>query len=1235
MSMNSKRSYLDNLNAGRQRRSGSALEEISRTLDQLETRLERALEPRQQRDDGESDIARRMERLSDRAGMRRMSGEHPVPIHEPSARTNLERIARQIEHSRRQEDQLASIGGIAAELKALREEMRGVMDSGLKREFDTLRQEFARTVAGAPKSASAGELNAEFERLSDAIERLADRSDDKNTKMLRLEMQQVKSALANLAREETVRSLDRRWDAFEDQISNLQHASDPALERLAARLEEISSAVNSLPESLSLPSLEERVRSLAGALDQFAGQHDRNQPDLYTMVEERLDEISRAITASAALAHSPGFDVSLLERIEARIASLANQLDEVVRDRPGGLVVERLNALSERVDEIGKRMDVPQKAVERLATHMARIAERLETAPHQNEADKMFRNLENRFAHLSALVEQRQEDALLHGQALFQDLERRIEDIAERLSRPANGGADIVGMIDSRFAELAARLDGSRQEADDAAWQALEARLDDISGRLHNSISANAGIDPEVIRNLEAQVASLAAHLAKPTAEVPVFEDIAPRLEKIELSISENRAAVLDAARRAAEEAVEKLSAAETEHADSGLRLELKNLEALTRKSDERNAKTFEAIHDTLLKIVDRLGSLEEAGAEKLIMPAAAGLASGIPDDDGVGSATAPSWKRTPAEAAVAAAEAALIDDMVETTKQEPRKMLAGLSRAFSARRSERESMEREEPVLGDREVENDEAFLDTEHMNEPLEPGSGAPDLNAILRRVREQQTPREQAAENTAKADFIAAARRAAQAAAAEAQFEKRAGGSPEKSGKRGISNILGRKKKQLLLTLGAAAMIAGGVYYGKTQLQGTAGSPQLASAESPADEARKLVQSASEHAEKAAGPVKQPAAMNAEKRPSSAPKPQPVTPAAPLQSAASARQDADEKASIAADKQTAAVTPEHTGSVMPSQATAAPQSLPQPAASEIAPQAALPALPDVPQEVGPDALRQAAAEGKAEAFFEIANRYAEGRGVPADNAKAAQWYELAAEQGLAPAQYRIGNLYEKGMGVERDIGKAKMWYQLAAGQGNASAMHNLGVLFAMGADGTPDNSSAARWFQKAAELGVTDSQFNLGILSAKGAGVPRDLVEAYKWFDIVARTGDQDAAAKRDEIAKSMSPADLTTAQGKAKLWAARETDPIANTVDIPKEWADGEEITTASVDMKKAIVNVQLILNKNGFDAGPPDGIMGEKTKAAIRAFQQANGLAETGEIDDALVRALLKSNEGAQ
>jgi localization factor PodJL len=58
------------------------------------------------------------------------------------------------------------------------------------------------------------------------------------------------------------------------------------------------------------------------------------------------------------------------------------------------------------------------------------------------------------------------------------------------------------------------------------------------------------------------------------------------------------------------------------------------------------------------------------------------------------------------------------------------------------------------------------------------------------------------------------------------------------------------------------------------------------------------------------------------------------------------------------------------------------------------------------------------------------------------------------------------------------------------------------------------------------------------------------------------------------------------------------------------------------------MKKAVTNIQLILNKNGYSAGPADGVMGAQTKSAIIAFQKDNGLAATGEVDTQLVQALL-------
>ena len=50
-------------------------------------------------------------------------------------------------------------------------------------------------------------------------------------------------------------------------------------------------------------------------------------------------------------------------------------------------------------------------------------------------------------------------------------------------------------------------------------------------------------------------------------------------------------------------------------------------------------------------------------------------------------------------------------------------------------------------------------------------------------------------------------------------------------------------------------------------------------------------------------------------------------------------------------------------------------------------------------------------------------------------------------------------------------------------------------------------------------------------------------------------------------------------------------------------------------------------VQDALNKAGYDAGPVDGVSGDRTLAAIKAFREANGLEANTDIDDALFAAL--------
>ena len=293
-----------------------------------------------------------------------------------------------------------------------------------------------------------------------------------------------------------------------------------------------------------------------------------------------------------------------------------------------------------------------------------------------------------------------------------------------------------------------------------------------------------------------------------------------------------------------------------------------------------------------------------------------------------------------------------------------------------------------------------------------------------------------------------------------------------------------------------------------------------------------------------------------------------------------------------------------------------------------------AATPAAPDitVPDGIQPPSLVSAAKSADPVALFEIGARYTDGRGVAADMKQAASWYQLSADKGYAPAQYRLASMYEKGNGVDRDLVKAKQYYEQAANQGNASAMHNLAVLFASGAAGPQDYDTAANWFIRAANLGVSDSQFNLAILYARGNGVKQDLQESYKWFAIAAKSGDKDAAQKRDEVANAMKPADLEGARAKVDLWKVQAADPKANGTDIPDEWTTGKGVNTASIDMKKAIRNIQAILNKNGFDAGAPDGTMGEKTVAALKSFQKSVGLPTDGRVTDQVVKELLARNK---
>lgn len=200
--------------------------------------------------------------------------------------------------------------------------------------------------------------------------------------------------------------------------------------------------------------------------------------------------------------------------------------------------------------------------------------------------------------------------------------------------------------------------------------------------------------------------------------------------------------------------------------------------------------------------------------------------------------------------------------------------------------------------------------------------------------------------------------------------------------------------------------------------------------------------------------------------------------------------------------------------------------------------------------PLTIGPQSLRIAAAKGDPSAQFDVAARFAEGKGVKQDFAQAALWYQRAATQGLAAAQYRLAALYERGLGVTADTARARVWYKRAAEQGNLKAMHNMAVL-SVGKEGTAsDYEAAAKWFTEAAEHGVTDSQYNLGVLLESGLGVSKDPTAAYRWYALAARGGDQEAVRRMDRLRSRMSPAAIKAIEAEIAAWRPRTSDALVN-------------------------------------------------------------------------------------
>lgn len=164
----------------------------------------------------------------------------------------------------------------------------------------------------------------------------------------------------------------------------------------------------------------------------------------------------------------------------------------------------------------------------------------------------------------------------------------------------------------------------------------------------------------------------------------------------------------------------------------------------------------------------------------------------------------------------------------------------------------------------------------------------------------------------------------------------------------------------------------------------------------------------------------------------------------------------------------------------------------------------------------------FEKAAENGNAKAQKNLADCYAEGKGVEKNAAEAWKWYKKAAKgddekelkgetKGLATALYRVGECLREGIGIAKNEQAAVEAYKRSAQQGFAPAQYALAVCLQSGIGTAKDEEKAVIWHRAAAAQGLDNSQYDLAVLLRKGIGT--DPERPNEFLELLESAANQD--------------------------------------------------------------------------------------------------------------------------
>ena len=884
-----------------------------------------------------------------------------------------------------------------------------------------------------------------------------------------------------------------------------------------------------------------------------------------------LEEQLRKITDQIETLRRPGVEEAI-NALRAELGEIGRALIEAMPRHAIDTIEKQIQGLSQRIAE-GRQAGVDAGALAGVENGLAEVRDVLRgLTPAENLVG--FNDAVAALAHKIDLIVGQKDPATL-GQ-----LDHAITTLRDMASHVASN--ETVSSLATQVQALAEKVEQISLSAGASdALNSLEHRIAALSDALEQRAQSGGTVPPileSLVQSLSDKIELIQQSRGDNIAPGHLEDHIVALVKR--LDASDSRLGHLEAVERGLADLLVNIEEMRANKGAGGLRAEAAPGVDALKHDIARTQEALDAVHGTLGQVVDRLAMIESGirGEPRPHMadPDTLELAQPIGKVGARVVSDAPSQAPAAAPAPPSAA-APLAAPPPDVPPIPPPKRL---------------------PPAGRRPINPDLPG------DQPLEPGSGVPRVNSNpAARIAASEAAlgqaRPAAAAPGGKSGFIAAARRAAQAAG-EAPSLRAPQVEPIDVEAAETSSLGGKMAKRIKSLFIAASIVA--VVIGSIQI--AANVFDFGSA-TPDSKSAKIAEPDAGRDTPASATLEPPASLVA--NPTAPPKLSglplfpPISPSVGGNSIATTPPlDLNPTTQRLSQSLPSLLNPPLLNMPVPESNNDITGSISRPAGKvQPAQQPPVSAQPDaqktdrLPIAIGGPRLRNAAAAGDGAAAFEVAARYAEGRGVPVNLEEAAYWYERAASKGLPPAQFRYASLLEKGQGVKKDVNQARRLYLAAAGRGNAKAMHNLAVLYAEGIDGKPDYGAAAQWFRKAAQRGIADSQYNLGVLCARGLGTEKNFAESYQWFALAAGQGDRDAGKKRDDIASQLDADALATAQQAVKSFVAEPQPEEATVVHGPPGGWD--QVTTAPP--RRVTSRPTPVISADMFDIG--DRSLGDK------------------------------------